>query len=160
MKTLVVYYSFEGNTELIAQTIAQEIEADLLKLEVKQSIKTHSFLKFFWGGRQAMMKAKPELLPLQKNPQDYDLILIGTPVWAFTFSPALRTFFATNKFSQKKIAVFCCHEGGLKNTLQNMKAELVGNEIVGEKDFFAPLKQEKETTIQKAREWAKSLVIK
>jgi flavodoxin len=154
MKKLVVYYSFEGNTELLAKNIADEIGADLSKLEVKEEVKTHGFMKFFWGGKQVLMKEKPELLPLTKNPEDYDLIFIGTPVWSYTFAPALRAFFSTKKITGKKVAVFCSHEGGPGNTLEKMKEQLAGNEFVGELDFIAPLKRDKEETVKKAREWA------
>ena len=158
MKKLVIYYSFEGNTELLAKNIVEVTGADLLKLELKQDVKSHGFMKFFWGGKQVVMKEKPELLPLDKNPEDYDLIVIGTPVWSFTFAPALRTFFSSVNLAGKKVALFCSHEGGPKETLGNMKKELEGNEFVSEADFFAPLKKDKEETTRKAREWARDLI--
>jgi len=36
MKTLVVYYSKTGNTKLMAETIASEINAELLELNLKK----------------------------------------------------------------------------------------------------------------------------
>lgn len=159
MKKLVVYYSFDGGTELLANSIAEAVDADVLRLTIKEEIKTHGFMKFFWGGKQVMMREKPELLPLDKNPADYDMIFIGTPVWSFTFTPAVRSFFSSVNLSKKNIALFSCHDGGPKNTLANMKKELVGNTFVGEMDFFNPLKKDREETIKKAQEWARTLVV-
>ena len=95
MKSLVIFYSFEGNTKLMAENIAQTAEADVLELKPKKEIQSKGFMKYFWGGKAAMMKEKPELLPFDKNIQDYDLIFIGTPVWAWTYSPPLNSFFSS-----------------------------------------------------------------
>lgn len=158
MKTLVIYYSFEGCTKLIAETIAKAINADIFELKTKEElVKTHGFMKYLWGGRSVVYKEKPELLPLEKNPADYDLIFIGTPVWAFTFTPPLRSLFAKKILKNKKIAVFCTHEGGPINTLKNMKNELAGNEIVSEMDFKNVKKTPDENT-KKATEWAKQMI--
>ncbi|MHC4873763.1 MAG: flavodoxin family protein [Planctomycetota bacterium] len=157
MKNLIIYYSFENNTKLIAENIAEAIGADLLDVKPKHEIKK-GFGKYFWGGKQVLMKEKPELLPLDKNWQDYDVIFIGTPVWAWTFAPPLSTFFAANKISDKKVALFCCHGGGKGNIFSKMKAELEGNEILGEIDFLDPLKRDTEENVKKAKEWAEGIV--
>jgi len=118
-RILVVYYTFEGSTKLIAESIASAIDADILRLEVMKELKSHGFGKYLWGGKQVVMKSKPALKPLEKNPDDYDILFIGTPVWAYNFSPALRTFFATVKLSGKKIAIFCSCGGDRRKTFEN-----------------------------------------
>jgi len=49
------------------------------------------------------MKVEPELERRNKNPEHYDVIIIGTPVWAFTYTPAIRTFFSQAKLEGKQI---------------------------------------------------------
>jgi len=153
---LVVYYSFEGNTKFVAETIAREIGADLLELKPKKEMKGHGFSKFIWGGRQVMLKIKPELEPLAKNPADYDLIFIGTPVWAYTFTPPLRSFFSQVKLQNKKIALFCTHEGNPGKIFEHMKKELSGNEIIGQQGFKDALK-EKDRNLADIKNWIKEL---
>ena len=154
MRILVIYYSFEGSTKLIAEKIAQNLNADILLLQTKaEMIKTHGFMKYLWGGRSVIYKETPELLPFEKNPADYDLIFIGSPVWAYTFTPPVRSFFKQKLLQNKKVALFCTHEGGRKNTLENMKKELSGNEIIGEMDF-ANVKKNPIENVKKAEEWA------
>ena len=93
MASLVVYYSLEGSTKLIAD-IATALGADLLELKpVKEEINPKSFLKFFWGGRQVVLKKIPELVPYERDIGKYDLIVIGTPVWAFNYAPPIRLTF-------------------------------------------------------------------
>jgi flavodoxin len=158
MKILIVYYSSEGNTRFIAETIASHINAELLELKPKEDIPKSGILRYFWGGKQVMSGQKVPLAPLTKDAQGYDMIFIGTPVWAFSFAPALKTFFSLAKLHNKRIAIFCCHGGGKGKTLANMKNELINNEIVGEIDFMEPRERSSESCAQKAREWAKNII--
>nr|MDO8114591.1 flavodoxin [Candidatus Sigynarchaeota archaeon] len=157
-KILVVYYSFEGNTKLIADSIATAVGADILRLEVERELKSHGFAKYLWGGRQVVMKSKPRIKPLDKSPTEYDTLFIGTPVWAYTFSPALRTFFSTVKLSGKKIALFCSCGGDRRKTFEHMKAQLAGNEILGEFETIEPLKNDTSGQTQRVVAWAKQML--
>lgn len=49
MKNLVVFYSLEGNTKLIADTIVEKINADILELKPKKKYPNLGFKKYFWG---------------------------------------------------------------------------------------------------------------
>ncbi len=158
MKKLVVFYSLEGNTKFIAQAIAQSAGADILELRPKKGISSSGFMKYFWGGKQVLTKEKPELLPLEKNPHEYDLIFIGTPVWASTFAPPLLTFFSEEKLRDKKIALFCTYGGNAGLTLEKMEEKLVGNEIMSRIGFKEPLKNNPEECADKAKEWAGGIV--
>ncbi len=159
MKKLVVFYSLEGNTRLIAENIAEEVNADILELKPKQDIRSRGFMKYFWAGRAVTMKTRPELIPLDKNPQDYDLLFIGTPVWAWNYTPALNTFFSEQALSGKKVALFCCHGGGKGKIFVKMKDALKNNEILGERDFHEPLKNNPDVNAHKAKDWAKKIIL-
>ena len=158
MKKLVVFYSLDGNTRFVARTIAEAVAADILELNPKDGPRKSGFAKYIWGGRQVMRKYKPELEAFDKKPEDYDLLFIGTPVWAWTYTPALATFFSTVPLKGKKIAVFCCSGGGKGKTLEKMKENLGGNEIVGETDFVEPLRRDQKENATKARKWAREVV--
>ena len=51
MKTLIVYYSLEGNTEYAAKKIADTCGFDTLRLEPVKKYPDSGFRKFFWGGK-------------------------------------------------------------------------------------------------------------
>lgn len=85
------------------------------------------------------------------------IIFIGTPVWAWTYAPPLRSFLEGQKLQNKKIALFCTHEGGKGKVFENMRAELCGNEFIGEKDFCKVVK-DKEKNADGAKKWANNLV--
>jgi menaquinone-dependent protoporphyrinogen IX oxidase len=169
-KTLIILYSFEESTKLIAETIAEELKnrkmgADLLELRTKDQPSSHGFMKYFWGGRMAMMKKTPELetLAYAVDFDKYSTLIIGTPVWAWTFTPPLRTFFRDYgyRIKNKKIALFACHEGGLGKTLEEMEKELVSEEsknIVIAKMDFEKVAKNKIENIKKAQRWAVQLI--
>ena len=152
-KPLIVYYSLTGNTKLIAEAIKGVIDADILALKPIKELNPEKSSRYFWGGYQANMKKKPKLMDLSVDPTRYDTIIIGTPVWAYNYTPAIRSFIAQVTLENKKMAVFCCHEGGPGKTLLNLKKDLSGNTIIAENDFLNVAKN-KEENIKKARQWA------
>ncbi|PIE36273.1 flavodoxin [candidate division KSB3 bacterium] len=158
MKKIVIFYSFEGNTRLIATAIAKTLDADILELTPKEEIQSTGIMKYVWGGKAALMNTKPELLPCDKHIQEYDLLFIGTPVWAWTFAPPLNTFFATQVLVNKKIALFCCHGGAKGKIFSKMTRALTHNQILGEADFKDPLKHHTEANLEKAKKWAESIM--
>jgi flavodoxin len=149
---LVIYYSFEGNTRFIAEALAGEICADILKLEPAYEKVPHNFMKYFWGGRQVVTKKMPHLLPFGLNIENYDVIFIGTPVWAFSYAPAIATFFNKVEIKGRKIGLFCCSGGMAANTFAKMKEKLAGNEFIAEMSFIEPLRH-KEKSITRLKEY-------
>ena len=160
MKKLVAYYSFEGNTKFLAEAIAEEIKADLLEIKPVKDIKTKGFLKYPIGGAQVVFGFKPKLKPFDKNPEDYDVLFLGTPTWSLSYTPAMRSFLSQVKLSDKKVGLFCCRITQKGKTFKIMKRKLAGNDILGEFDLREPLKQGKEEDAKAARKWAKELIAK
>jgi flavodoxin len=103
-KVLVAYYSKTGNTERVAKDLAAALYADIEKLVDQKNRK--GFWAWFGSGRDAMKKRKTELGPLQKDPANYDLVIVGTPVWAWHMTPAVRTYLAMEKGKLKRTAYF------------------------------------------------------
>lgn len=157
MSALIVYYSLDGSTKFIAENLAAEIGADNEELRPKLHLPAGSFAKHFWGGRMVVFKEKPVIEPLARDISGYDLIIIGTPVWAFNFSPPIRTFLEQYKFAGKKVALFCCCDGAPGKTLTNIKAGLPGNEFIGELVLMKTSKNREENR-HKAIEWVKKLL--
>ena len=92
MNAVIVYYSMSGNSKLVAEAIAKRIGADTLELVPVKQYPDTGFKKYFWGGKSAIMGAKPALQPYSFNADKYDTVIIGSPVWASSFAPPLRTF--------------------------------------------------------------------
>ncbi len=112
MKAAVVYYSMGGNTRYAAEMIADAADADLVELVPVRAYPDHGFRMFFAGGRDAVMMRKPKLLPYSFKADDYDTVVLCSPVWAGTFTPPVRTFLSENDLHGKRIAVVLSCGGG------------------------------------------------
>lgn len=159
LKKLVIFYSLEGNTKFIAEGIKEIVGSDILELKPKSDIESKGFMRFVWGGRQVVTGKKPELQPIDKKPEDYDLIFIGTPVWANRYTPAINTFLGENQITGKKVAFFCCHAGGGNGkTFKMLNEQLKENEILGEIEFKDPLKKGKKEAKERLKEWLEKII--
>ncbi len=158
MKSLVIFYSFTQNTKFIAETIAKNIDADLMEIKPIKDIQNKWFMKYIWWWRQVFMKEKPILYSFDKNPNDYDLIFIGTPVWAFSYAPAFNSFFDKIKIINKKIALFSCSGWMVGQTFKLMKNQLSQNEIISEKSFIEPLKRDIDQNEIEAKKWSEEII--
>lgn len=87
---LVVYYSLSGNTARVARDLAKRTKADI------ESLRDTSHGKGFIGYWKSIIDAvrgKPVSLDnLKYDPADYSLVVIGTPVWAWHMTPAIRAY--------------------------------------------------------------------
>jgi flavodoxin len=104
-KVLVAYYSRTGTTKIAADELAQRLGADV---EVISDAKNRQGL-FGWlgAGRDASRKSKTVIGTLKYDPAAYDLVVLGTPVWAWNMTPAIRTYILANRERFKRVAFFC-----------------------------------------------------
>jgi len=133
MKTLIVYYTRTNFTKKIAEELAQKLGADLEELiDLKNR---QGAFGFVIAGKDATTKKLTEIMPINKNLRDYDLVIIGTPVWAGTMSAAMRTFLVHHQDSLKKIACFAT-QGGKNEQKVFGEIDKIINEKLLAKTFF------------------------
>ncbi len=101
MKALVVYYSRTGTTRDLALELAQKLDCDIEEIIDKKSRK--GILGWIHGGKDALKKSLTKI-ESKKNPKEYDIVIVGSPVWAGTISPAIRTYL--DKHTLKRSAFF------------------------------------------------------
>jgi len=92
MKTFIIYYSYTGITEKVIKLYAAELtksgDVTTQRLKPKQEITT-----FLGQCRAAFSRKRAELEGnLIYDVKGYDLVLMGSPVWAFAPVPALNTY--------------------------------------------------------------------
>lgn len=124
MQALVVYYSRGGNTKKVAEELSKELKCDIE--EIQDTVNRSGPIGWLNSGRQASSKALTKLQPIKNDPAKYDLVIIGTPVWAGHVSTPVRTYITDNKVKLKKVA-FLITEGssGDESTIKDME-ELSG----------------------------------
>ena len=128
MKILVVYYSRTGTTGKVAKAIQAKLECELE--ELIDTVKRSGFFGYIRCGFQAARKKITVLKPMKHDPSEYDLVLIGTPVWAGVMSTPARTFLHEYKEKFDKVAFFCTCGNNKYNPFDEMEV-LVGKKPLG-----------------------------
>lgn len=109
MKVLIVYFSRSGRTRKIAEQINQKISSELE--EIEDHINRKGIVGFLRSGNEAYLGRIPAINSLKKDPAQYDIVIIGTPVWANNMASPVRSFLKKNKDKLERIAFFCTSLG-------------------------------------------------
>lgn len=131
MKTVIVYYSWTGKTELVAKAIAKSLNANVRKVEEVK--KRKGFFGFISGGWSARKEQFSEIKPIDFNLGNYNLIFLGTPVWARRPTPAINAFISKADFRDKEVVLFATMSGvGAENTIKIManRIETKGGKVI------------------------------
>jgi flavodoxin len=108
-KALVVYYSRTGATRRVAEELARQLGADLERI---QDVRGRSgIFGFARSGREAIQRHLPEIREPALDPGQYQLVVLGTPVWAGTMSSPMRTYITRNRDRLRQVAFFCTQGG-------------------------------------------------
>lgn len=120
MKTLVVFYSRTGNTRRVGEAVARALGADMEEIFDKK--KRSGFFGFLFGGRDSLLKNKAAIEPSREKASDYDLVVLGTPVWANNMTPAMRTYLSEFSAGAGPVAFFLTTGGsGINSTFAEME---------------------------------------
>ena len=121
MRTLVVCYSWTGHTRTLAQQISAALGADLE--DIQETSLQQGVLRYLNCLLQALLHRPAPIADSQHNPADYDLVVIGTPVWAWNLSGPARAYIQRHREQLRKLALFCTCEGaGHAKVLADMQA--------------------------------------
>ncbi len=134
MKSLVVYYSYSGNTHKVAEILSGHLkpQGEVEMVELKGLDEPNSFLG---QCRRAFWHKRGQIQPVNFDLSAYDLICIGTPVWAFGPAPAINTYLdKCSGLEGKDVILFTTYGSGTGNErcLKFMQDILVKK---GAKDF-------------------------
>ena len=154
MKSLVVYYSRTGNTKFVAEEIAAELGSDIEEIVDLKS--RGGKLGWFSASRDGSGNRPTNIAETKRNPGDYDLILVGTPVWAWSPSSAIRTYFAKNDLSGKNVALFFTLDNNPRGAIEKTKKLILNSNLLGELVLVKP-QMDKEKTKNEIYEWCMSL---
>jgi flavodoxin len=127
-KALVVYYSRTGTTRKVAEAIAAMLPCDVEEIvDTKSRSGVGGFLR---SGKDATLKALTTIQEPVKDAAAYDLVVIGTPVWAWTMSTPVRTYISRYADKLHKVAFFLTTGWtGMDRTFRHME-ELSGRKPV------------------------------
>ncbi len=126
MRTLIVYYSRTGTTRTLATALARSLGADLAEIRCPRY--EGGVFRYLRAGYDSIKGNLPPIEMPPCAPLEYDLVLIGGPVW--TSHPALpiRAYLADNPVLPTRVGLFLTHGGQspARTTIQELAALLPG----------------------------------
>lgn len=125
-KVLVVYFSCTGTTRPLAEYAAEILEADIYEI-VAEDPYTETDLAYYTNGRADREQNDPNVRPAisgnVENMEQYEIIVIGYPIWHGQAPRIISTFLESYDFSGKTIVPFCTsHSSGLGSSADNLHA--------------------------------------
>ncbi len=123
-RILVAYFSATGNTKAVAETVASELNADLYEIVAEQPY-TKADLAYYTGGRcdreQDDSSVRPVISGSVEHMEQYDIVLIGHPIWHGQAPRIISTFLESYDFSGKTLVTFCTSaSSGLGSSARNL----------------------------------------
>lgn len=116
MKTLLVYYSRTGITKGIAEEISKSIDCDVEEIVDKE--KRTGIIGYIKSGYETARNKLPDIEAPKYDLSKYDLLIIGTPVWAGKMSVPVKAYLEQNMDKIPNLACFCtCGGSGIDGTL-------------------------------------------
>ena len=122
MKALVVYYSRTGNTRKVAEEIAKALNADVEELTDQGSRK--GIFGWLRSGKEGMSRMDAKITDVKKFPGNYDVTIIGTPIWGWNMSSPVRTYLGQFGDRINKAAFYCTYGSSPGKTFAEMAAAI------------------------------------
>lgn len=115
-KILIAYYSYSGNTRVVANQIKELTGGDICEIKVVKPYPTDYNGVINQAKDEIDKDYEPEITTTKVNINDYDIIFVGSPCWWYTIASPVRTFLKQNNLKGKTIIPFMTHGGsGIKD---------------------------------------------
>ena len=120
-KKLVVYFSYTGHTKMIVDKIKDKLDCDILKIETVEPYSTDYDTVVNDEQNSERSNFLPEIKDININLNNYDKIILGTPVWWYRPVPAIRSFLTKYDLTGKTVLPFATNAGWLGKTFIEIK---------------------------------------
>jgi flavodoxin len=120
-KYLVAYYSWTGNTAKVAKVLAEKLSADIEQI---QDVKLRGGpFAFASSAFASVFHMSAPIMAATKDVANYDIVILGSPVWGANMATPVRTYIMREKPRIKQVGLFCTLGGsGGKAVLARMAA--------------------------------------
>lgn len=104
MATLIIYYSQRGTTDIVAKTLAKNLNGSLVRihdLKKREGVKNRVFSVI-----SAFREEKTDIIPAKVDLTNYDTVYIGSPTWSGNPTPAIITIIDRCNLTGKDVVLF------------------------------------------------------
>ena len=142
MKVLVAYFSAEGTTAKVAKAAAKHMDWDLFEIK---PVEPYTKADIMWMNPVARCnkeKIGKKDVPIEgsvENFSEYDVILLGFPIWYMGAPNVVNTFCKSYDWTGKKIALFATSGGsGIGKSAEKLSTYVQGAEFISERLIKTP----------------------
>lgn len=126
--TLIAYFSYTGNTEEVAQQIAEQTGGTLVEIERATPYEDASEE----GEEEINNNIHPEITVDLDSIDDYDTIFVGYPIWFDEAPMVIDTFLESFDFSGKTIVPFCTSASDSIDNSLHIFSELAPDAVIAD----------------------------
>jgi flavodoxin len=115
MKSIIIYYSYSGNTRKVAGILKDFLigQSEVAIVELTAPNEPDGFLK---QCKRAFWHARAQIMPVEFDLSKYDTACFGSPVWAFGPAPAINAYLdKCFGLEGKKVILFTTYGSGTGN---------------------------------------------
>ncbi len=156
-KTLIVYFSWGGNTRMLANHIHDLVGCDIVEVEtvIPYPDSYEEVIQIAPGELES--DYRPELKTKVENMDEYDTLIVGTPIWGGHLTPAMKSFLAGYDLSGKYIAPFCTHGGsGTAQSVSDIRSVCPNSTLLGSLAVYG---NRAENSREEVEKWLKQIGI-
>lgn len=114
MKNVVVYYSLTQFNEKVAKEVSRHFRCKSIKITEKKQ-RGKGLLLYLIGGFEAFTKKETEIDEIECDFENYENVILVSPIWAGHIPPAVRTFLKKFKDKIKNLVVISVSGMGDRN---------------------------------------------
>ena len=104
MRRIIIYYSQGGTTDLVAKTLAKNLNADIVRIHDLKN--REGFKNRLFASINAFRETKTDIIPAHVDLNHYDTIYFGTPTWNGNPTPAILTIIDRCDLRAKDVILF------------------------------------------------------
>lgn len=120
-KTIVIYHSYTGHTKMVADYIKEKLKCDILELKPKTPFSNDYQTVVDMYENNSINDKVIELEEININLDEYDKVILGSPVWWYTITPVIASFLKKYDLSKKEIYPFATNAGWIGSTFEDIK---------------------------------------
>jgi flavodoxin len=132
MRTVIIYHSDSGNTQTVAEYLARQTGADLIR--VRSTFPYTPLSRGVTGVRRALSGTPDPIEHTEIDVAEYDCVVVGSPVWAGHPTPVINGAVDRLRNCQGKAAVAfvtCCLVSGGAAGILSKRLEARGMQVKG-----------------------------
>ena len=157
-RRIIIYHSYSGHTKMIANIIKKKLDCDVLELEPKYEFSSDydEVVKEYQNNEKD--KSTVVIKDININLDNYDEIIIGSPVWWYSITPVVREFLKENNLEGKTVIPFATNAGWLDVTFKEIEELCKNSSVTNEMNIvFGSYSDDLVTSMDEINNWINTL---